>query len=208
MNEKAGPKKSKDMIEELKKKQSELEYDLKKIQKAKKKKEKEKKTIKFTGSEEEISALYDISLDKNKLFEDEIEAHPIKSYVGFRRRKRYLKHFLCLVILPLFFAVSIAGLISFSEMQNISSNKTITISLLATIVLLPYAIVFLLTFIHISINYLVSDIEVNWRIFLDKNKKAIYIGSCIAMMALLACIILSIWYESDIPLLNRIVALI
>ena len=67
------------------KKQSELEYDLKKIQKAKKKKEKEKKKIKFTGSEEEISALYDISLDKNKLFEDEIKADQIKSYVGFRR---------------------------------------------------------------------------------------------------------------------------
>ena len=205
MNKKADPK-SQD-IEELRKKQSELEYELKKIQKAKKKIEKEKKKIKFTGSEEEISAFYDIPLDKNKLFEDKIKAHPIKSYVRSRRRIRYLKHFSCLVILPLFFVVLIGILISFSGIQNISSCKTITMSQVATIVILPYAFVFLLTFIRISINYLFSNIEVNWHIFLDKIKKAIYIGTCIAAIVLLVCIILSVWYEYDIPILSRIMAL-
>lgn len=204
MNKKADPK-SQDMIKELKKKQSELEYDLKKIQKAKKKKEKEKKKIKFTGSEEEISALYDIPLDKNKLFEEGVKTHPIKRYIYFRRILRYLKHFSSSVIFPLFFAVLIAGLISSSGIQDIPQEKIITAPQIATIVTLPYAIVFLLTFIHISINHLFSNIEVNWRIFLDKIKRAFYTSSCIAVIALLVCIILSVWYEYDISILNRII---
>lgn len=149
--------------------------------------------IGFIGSEEEIPALYDISLDKNKLFEEGVKTHPIKRYMYFRRILRYLKHFSCSVIFPLFFAVLIAGLISFSGIQNIVSDKTITISQIATIVILPYFIVFLLTFIHISINYLFSNIEVNWRIFWDKIKRALYTSSCIAVIALAACIILSFW---------------
>lgn len=135
------------------------------------------------------------------------QKHPIKSYVRSRRRIRYLKHFSCLLA-PLILISLTVILISFSGIQNISSDKTITISQIATIILLPYAIVFLLTFIHISINYLFSNIEVNKRIIFDKIKKAIYISSCIAVIALLTCIILSVWYGYDIPILSRIMALI
>lgn len=184
MNKKADPK-TQD-IGECKKKQSKLEEELNKIRKKKEEIQKEK--------ERELSALYAISLDKNKLFEDEIKAYPIKSYVESRRRKRYLNHFLCLLI-SLSLAVSIAGLISFSGIQNIFSDKTITITIsqVATVVLLSYLVVFLLTFIHISINYPFSGIEVNKRIIFDKIKKGIYTSSCIAVIALAACIILSFW---------------
>ena len=186
MNKKADPK-TQD-IEECKKKQSELEEELNKIREKKEEVQKEK--------ERELSALYAISLDKNKLFEDEIKAYPIKSYVESRRRKRFLNHFLCLFI-SLSLAVSIAGLISFSGIQNIFLDKTITITItifqVATVVLLSYLVVFLLTFIHISINYLFSGIEVNKRIIFDKIKKGVYTSSCIAVIALAACIILSFW---------------
>ena len=63
------------------------------------------------------------------------------------------------------------------------------------IISLPYVIVLILTFLYIPINYYFTKIEVNWHIFFDKIKKAVYISSCIAMMSLLGCMLLSFWYE-------------
>lgn len=332
MNKKADPK-SQDMIKELKKKESVLEYDLEKIQKAKKKIEKEKKKIKFTDYEAEKSALYDISLDKKKLFGDETKTDQIKNYVGFRRILRYLKHISCLLA-PLIIAFLTVLLISSAGIQmpsqgemylfstdaagleenlskgvisedlkkifadkgfplsknasiiinetdewgitkegkvviseelrkvfNVSNetddnweitkeemicaigkeNKTLNVSkelplsgnvtisseteeweiknegkiytirkeegklniygkiirarYVIAIIFLPYVIVLILTFLYIPINYYFTKVEVNWRIFVDKLKKTIYISTCIAVIALLVCILLSFWYD-------------
>jgi hypothetical protein len=57
-------------IARLKNQQSELEKKLEEIRKKKEEIHEEKEKIRFTESDEEISALYDISLDKNKLFDD------------------------------------------------------------------------------------------------------------------------------------------
>ena len=191
--------------------------------------------------------------------------HPIKSYVKYRRRKRDLKHFSCLVV-PFIIAAVTIFLISSAGIQmpsqgemylfstdaagleeNLSKgvisedlkktfedeffplsgnasivNKTdewgiinegkiytikkeegklsiygniIRARYVIAIISLPYVIVLILTFLYIPINYYFTKIEVNWHIFFDKIKKAVYISSCIAMMSLLGCMLLSFWYE-------------
>ena len=59
-----------DEIERLKHQQSELEKELEEIREEKEKIEEEKEKIPFTCSKETISALCEISLEKNELFED------------------------------------------------------------------------------------------------------------------------------------------
>lgn len=87
-------------------------------------------------------------------------------------------------------------------------GKIITAPYIAAIAFLPYVVVLILTFLYIPISYIFTKDEVNWHIFLDKIKKAFYISSCIAVIALLVCIILSVWYAYDIPILSRIMGLI
>jgi hypothetical protein len=63
------------------------------------------------------------------------------------------------------------------------------------IIFLTYIIVLILTFLYIPINYYFTKVEVNRHIIWDKLKKAIYISTCIAVIALLVCTLLSFWYD-------------
>lgn len=76
----------------------------------------------------------------------------------------------------------------------------IRVRYLIAIILLPYVIVLILTLLYIPINYFFTKSEVNWHIFFDKLKKAVYISSCIAAIALLALIISSAWYGLGVAL--------
>lgn len=191
--------------------------------------------------------------------------HPIKSYVNYRRRKRHLNYFLCLLIplglvfltillissagiqmpsqgemylfgtdtagleenlskgvipedlkktfedegFPLSEKASIVNKIDEWEIKN--EGKIYTIKkengklnvygpiirarYVIAIIFLPYVIVLILSFLYIPINYYFTKVEVNRHIIWDKLKKAVYISTCIAVIALLVSILLSFWYD-------------
>jgi hypothetical protein len=74
-------------------------------------------------------------------------------------------------------------------------GKIIRARYVIAIIFLTYIIVLILTFLYIPINYYFTKVEVNRHIIWDKIKKAIYISTCIVVIALLVSTLLSFWYD-------------